>query len=134
MDLIKIFQRIAFFTFVISFLAEAPVVSTLHITGTWKTGSFFKFLAKFGFQKTNLKDRKSTQGYIYGNITSSHQNLTHFVTLAVLDRGYFLEFFGNSTVQQKNVACNLMFNKINKVAYDFNCNDEGQQVYSHIIN
>jgi len=103
------------------------MVSALHVTGKWRTGTFFKFVAKFGFQKTNLKDQKQTQGYIYGNITS-HQNLTHFITLAVLDRGYFLEYYGNSTVQQRSVACTSMFNKINKVAYDLQCNDEGQQV------
>jgi len=76
---------------------------------------------------SNLAYLHSFQGYIYGNITS-YQNSTHFVTLAVLDRGYFLEYYGNSTVQQRSLACISMFNKINKVAYDLQCNDEGQQV------
>ena len=100
--------------------------SSLHVSGSWKTSSFFHFLAKFGFQKTNLKDRSQTQGYIYGNITAQ-LNVTHYVTLAVLDRGYFLEYYGNSTVTQRAVACVSMFNKINSVAYDSQCNDGGSQ-------
>lgn len=64
---------------------ESHVVA-LHVLGKFNTGSFFKFLAKFGFQKTNLKDKSQTQGYIYGNITA-HQNISQLVSLTVLDRG-----------------------------------------------
>nr|CAG4646152.1 EOG090X03T7 [Macrothrix elegans] len=99
---------------------------SLHITGTWHTSDFFHFLAKFGFQKTNLKDRSQTQGYIYGNITSK-TNASHYVTLAVLDRGYFLEYYGNSTLSHKDLACTSMFKKIQTVAYDSGCNEEGPQ-------
>ena len=35
---------------------------------------FFLFLAKFGFQKTDIQDPNDTQGVIYGNISLS---LTH---------------------------------------------------------
>lgn len=100
--------------------------TALHVSGTWRTTDFFHFLAKFGFQKTNLKDKVETQGYIYGNITSN-QNASHYVTLAVLDRGFFLEYYGNSTVSQREKACMAMFHKINTVAYDAQCNDEGPQ-------
>ena len=100
---------------------------SLHVKGTWRTGlNFFKFLAKFGFQKTNLKDKERTQGYIYGNITS-RSNVTHIATLAVLDRGYFLEYYGNSTVSQQTQACLSMFHKINTVAYDSHCFDDGAE-------
>jgi len=112
--------------FAILWLVSAIEVDSLHVTGSWQTGTFFHFLAKFGFQKTNLKDRVQTQGYIYGNITA-HQNLTHFVTLAVLDRGYFLEYYGNSSIPQQELACTAMFKKINSVAYDSQCFDDGQQ-------
>lgn len=100
---------------------------SLHISGKWRTGTFFNFLAKFGFQKTNLKDQANTQGYIYGNITSTSSDLKKFVTLAVLDRGYFLEFYGNSSVTQHAAACTSMFNKVNNIAYDANCNDMGRE-------
>nr|CAG4640751.1 EOG090X03T7 [Eulimnadia texana] len=96
----------------------------LHVKGTWRTGSFFHFLAKFGFQQTNLKNRLDTQGYIYGNITSK-SNLTHLAALTVVDRGYFLDYYGNSTVQNREQACLSMFNKINTAAYDSQCYDEG---------
>ena len=104
----------------------ATETDSLHVKGTWRTGTFFHFLAKFGFQKTNLKDRVQTQGYIYGNVTAN-RNLTHFVTLAVLDRGYFLEYYGNSSIPHRESACTAMFKKINSVAYDSQCFDDGQQ-------
>ena len=35
---------------------------------------FFTFLAKFGFQKTEIRDPNNTQGLIYGNITVSSES------------------------------------------------------------
>lgn len=113
-------------SFLLLFLFNLPLALCLHLSGSWETTSFFHFLAKFGFQKTNLKDRSQTQGYIYGNITA-RSNVSHNVTLAVLDRGYFLEYYGNSSVSERNTACVSMFQKINNVAYDSQCNDEGSQ-------
>ena len=49
------------------------------------------------------------------------------VTLAVLDRGYFLGFYGNRTVFDKDRACQQMFKKISEVAYDPNCYEDGEQ-------
>ena len=101
-------------------------VESLHVKGTWRTTQFFHFLAKFGFQKTNLKNRVDTQGYIYGNVTS-RGNVTHLVTFAVLDRGFFLEYYGNSTLANRTAACTAMFRKVSTVAYDSQCFDNGQQ-------
>lgn len=41
--------------------------------------------------------------------------------------GYFLEYYGNSTVEEKDQACKKMFHKISNIAYDSVCNDEGPQ-------
>ena len=49
------------------------------------------------------------------------------MTLAVLDRGYFLEFYGNRSVFDKGKACEKMFNKISTVAYDSKCFSGGEQ-------
>ena len=38
--------------------------------------------------------------------------MSQTVTLAVLDRGYFLSFYGNRTVFDKGKACQQMFKKI----------------------
>ena len=114
----------------LTFLSFIPEnAHALHVHGKWQTGEFFHFVAKFGFQKTDMKDQDKTQGYIYGNITSATgQNLKNTkVTLAVLDRGYFLEYYGNSTVVQRDLACTSMFNKINPIAYDSQCNDVGTE-------
>lgn len=54
---------------------------------------FFKFLSKFGFSKTE-KSLETNYGYIFGNITSDY-NYKYPVTLAVLDRHHFLEFYSN---------------------------------------
>ena len=39
----------------------------IHLTGTWRTSEFFKFLCKFGIQKTDPGKLADTQGFIYGN-------------------------------------------------------------------
>ena len=49
------------------------------------------------------------------------------VTMAVLDRGYFLGFYGNRTVFDKSKACQQMFKKISEDAYDPDCYDDGEQ-------
>ena len=54
-------------------------IDCLHLSGTVDTSdSFFFFLAKFGFQKTEILDKGASQGYIFGNITvtSSAVNLS----------------------------------------------------------
>ena len=42
----------------------------LHLTGKFDPSKdFFLFLAKFGFQKTDIVNKMDSHGYIYGNIT-----------------------------------------------------------------
>lgn len=58
--------------------------------------NFFLFLNKFGFIKTDrIADQRATFGYIFGNVSASGAVQTGGVTLAVLDRHHFLEFYGN---------------------------------------
>ena len=49
------------------------------------------------------------------------------ITLAVLDRGYFLEYYGNRSVFDKGKACQKMFNKISSAAYDSACFSDGEE-------
>lgn len=96
-----------------------------HITGTFDTRDFFRFLIKFGFQKTDRHRQKDSYGYIFGNVTAR----TDFdvpITLAILDRGHFLEYYGNRTLTDKSAACAYMFNTLRKSSYDPDCNEEGQ--------
>ena len=45
-------------------------VGALRVQGKYDLGhDFFLFLAKFAFQKTEVRDPNNTQGFIYGNIT-----------------------------------------------------------------
>ncbi|CAH1389379.1 unnamed protein product [Nezara viridula] len=99
-------------------------VQSTHLQGTWDTSDFFMFLSKFGFQKTDLHREKETDGYIFGNITS-RSNTSYHGTLAVLNRDYFLEYYGNRFIFDKDKACAKMFNKLSTVAYDPYCYDEG---------
>jgi len=96
-----------------------------HITGTFDTREFFRFLIKFGFQKTDRHRQKDSYGYIFGNVTAR----TDFdvpITLAILDRSHFLEYYGNRTLADKSAACTYMFNTLKKSSYDPDCNEEGQ--------
>lgn len=101
----------------------------LRVMGSFDSDDFFIFLAKFGFQKTELSDKNGTQGFLFGNVTlkgSSELSDVH-MTLAVLDRGYFLEYYGNRSLFSKEKACSKMFDKISTIAYDADCHDEGTQ-------
>ena len=51
--------------------------NSLVIEGEWRSGdSQFLFLNKFGFQKTIPHEGPLSEGYIYGNITSMHQEVS----------------------------------------------------------
>ncbi|XP_075212644.1 integral membrane protein GPR180 isoform X2 [Lycorma delicatula] len=100
-------------------------VNCSHVTGTWNTKEFFKFLIKFGVQKTDLHYQKETLGYIFGNI-SMRTNFSHPGTFSVLDRSYFLEYYGNRSIINKEKACKNMFRKISTVAIDVPCRNESQ--------
>lgn len=103
---------------IILFVLRSDSVAPLRVCGTYKSSEFFSFLAKFGFQKTQVRDKNATQGFIFGNITAkvvprdadrsaANSSLpasspSHGVILAVLDRGYFLEFYGNRSLFDKH--------------------------------
>ncbi|XP_014259946.1 transmembrane protein 145 isoform X2 [Cimex lectularius] len=107
----------------IGLLIAVHEAAATHLQGTWNSEDFFLFLSKFGVQKTDLHYEKDTLGYIYGNVTT-RSNSSHTVTLAVLDRTYFLEYYGNRTLIDKEAACKRMFDKIGHVAYD-SCYEDG---------
>lgn len=86
------FWRSLIVVYLLSLLSSSLAVI---IEGQFDTSDFFLFLNKFGFLKTEkTSETKSSFGYIYGNITSSDDFHGH-LTLAVLDRHHFLEFYGN---------------------------------------
>ncbi|GFW24451.1 transmembrane protein [Trichonephila clavipes] len=109
----------------------------LHLTGRWNTGGFFKFLSKFGFQKTDSYDHINTLGFIYGNITSPGYVIgaKHKATFVVVDRQYFLDYYRqrNKYESNKDEACAAMFQKIDTVAYDRNCNENGTEDFLRSI-
>lgn len=98
-----------------------------HITGTFNTNEFFRFLNKFGFQQMDIHTQRDSYGYIFGNATS-RKNSSKQVTLAVLDRNLFLEYYGNRTIKNKNLACSMMFKNLNESSYDSECNVDGRDL------
>lgn len=114
MDLNILVWSVAYLSFLVVYS------DCIHIKGTWNTKDFFTFLVKFGVQKTDLHFKRDTLGYIFGNITLK-SNFKHNATLAVLDRAYFLEYYGNRTVVDKELACQKMFKKIKSVSFDSVC-------------
>lgn len=95
-----------------------------HLHGKWRTSGFFKFLSKFGLQKTDLHYEKETVGYIFGNVTTT-SNSSNYITLAVLNRAYFLEYYENRSLLDKEKACARMFNRISSVAFHPSCFKDG---------
>lgn len=52
--------------------------------------------------------QKDSFGYIYGNITSK-DDFDGSLTLVVLDKFNFLDFYSNRSVANKELACQKMF-------------------------
>lgn len=103
--------------------------SSTHITGRFNPGrEFFKFLVKFGFQKTERNSLRDTYGYIYGNITATGY-LPVNLTFAVLDGNRFLDFYGNHTIPNREIACQRMFSQLDSLAYSSDCNPEAKGDY-----
>ena len=70
-------RRTFLFAIVLTLSVFSSSSDALHIQGTFNPKEeFFHFLAKFGFQKTELRRRDDSQGFIYGNITLLRKNET----------------------------------------------------------
>lgn len=102
-----------------------------HLQGTFRTNDFFKFLIKFGFQKTDRHHKEETHGYIFGNITSK-RTLPHPVIFSVLPKPYFLEYYQNRLTYDKSAACKYMFDKLSTKAFDAKCNPDGKDYLRRI--
>lgn len=102
--------------------------SSAHISGTFRMNEFFKFVVKFGFQKTERHSQRDSFGYIFGNITSK-DSFPVPITFAVLDKNSFLEYYGNRSVLNKDVACRRMFERLDTFTYDQTCNQQAKADY-----
>ena len=101
--------------------------SGTRLQGRFNPGQeFFKFLIKFGFQKTERTSLRDSYGYIYGNITSTGPPLPVNLTFAVLDTGRFMSYYRNHTLANKDLACQMMFSQLNSMAYSSECNPEAK--------
>ncbi|XP_013101477.1 integral membrane protein GPR180 [Stomoxys calcitrans] len=99
-----------------------------RLQGSFDTQDFFKFLVKFGFQKAESHRPQDSFGYIYGNITS-HRDFHQPVTLAVLDKSTFVDFYHNRSlsIYGRELACQHMFKNVQLLAYDVDCNPHGKR-------
>ncbi|CAG9578901.1 unnamed protein product [Danaus chrysippus] len=116
---------------ILTFSSLFILVSPTHIKGEFTTDTFFKFLVKFGFQKTDLHFHKETYGYIFGNLTSK-ETFKYPITFAVLDRPHFLHYYKSRDIFDKEVACQVMFQHLNGSAYHPKCNAYGQDLFRRI--
>lgn len=104
------------------------MVAATHVEGFFDTQDFFKFIIKFGFQKAELHRPQDSFGYIYGNITST-QDFHQPVTLVVLDKSTFVDFYNNRSlsIYARELACQHMFQRVQLLAYDVDCNAHGKR-------
>jgi hypothetical protein len=109
------------------FILLIQYATSLHLTGTFKTKDFFKFLTRFGFQSTDIHNIDSTQGYIYGNITltTSTTSTLPLLALTILEKSDFLDYYKKTIIKPRDYACSIMFEKLNKQSYDSTCNPNG---------
>lgn len=117
---------------VVGLLGGSQPSEGAHLRGTFTVDQFFRFLIKFGFQKTEKHSQQNTEsdtfGYIYGNVTS-RVNFSVPVTLAVLDKHNFLEYYANRNTFDQDVACQRMFENLDKVAFNSKCNKGAEADY-----
>jgi len=108
-------------------LHAAPANST-HISGEFHTADFFQFLIKFGFQKADPPTLRTGEsyGYIYGNVTSQDKYSAP-VTLVVLDKATFIDFYSNRSYLNRELACSRMFSRLQRIVYDPDCNPQGKR-------
>lgn len=116
---------------ILVFYSIFAITSCTHIKGEFSTDEFFKFLVKFGFQKTDIHYQKETYGYIFGNITSKQQ-LKYPITFAVLDRRHFIHYYKSRDIPDKELGCQVMFQNLNSSAYHPKCNAYGQDLFRRI--
>lgn len=116
-------------------------VDCLRVRGSYSSREFFKFVAKFGFQRTSNDDRIRTRGYIFGNIslTASQQKKGIYSDpstqpkLVVLDGQYMVDVLSNFRIRPQRLACEQMMNRVSSVAWDAECNANGVQDLSRSV-
>jgi len=110
------------------FSLHAAPASCTHISGEFHTADFFQFLIKFGFQKADPPTPRSVEsyGYIYGNVTSQDKYSAP-VTLVVLDKSTFIDFYSNRSYRNRETACSRMFSRLQRIVYDPDCNPQGKR-------
>ncbi|KAL5286427.1 hypothetical protein ACFFRR_007824 [Megaselia abdita] len=115
------------------FLLKTSICDTARIQGQFQTDDFFKFIMKFGFQRieshsASPREDSLGMGYIFGNITSKY-NFTESVTLAVLDKRNFENYYRAQHNFPKDVACQKMFSRLKAIAYESQCFPHGRKDY-----
>lgn len=121
-------QSIRYLLFILLFFQLTVFNQSAHLSGTFRTNDFFKFIVKFGFQKTERHPQKDlclSCGYVFGNITS-RDSFPVPVTLAVLEQSEFLEYYGNRTILNRDLACRRMFERLDSFVYDKTCNNQAK--------
>lgn len=121
--------RLLLHLLLIILLSGHLLVQATHLQGSFDTQDFFKFILKFGFQKAELHRPQDSFGYIYGNITTASQDFHQPVTLVVLDKSTFVDFYNNRSLSifDRELACRHMFQRVQLLAYDVDCNAHGKR-------
>lgn len=120
------YKKLHNYCFLTIFLLNS--INATHLKGSFHPRQFFKFLVKFGFQKTEKHSQKESYGYIYGNITSDY-NFSVPLEFVVLDKDKFLGYYGNRTIVDREEACQKMFGGFDDIEYDKSCRPTGKGDY-----
>ncbi|KER29365.1 hypothetical protein T265_04018 [Opisthorchis viverrini] len=122
-------------------------LAALHLQGSWKPSQRYRFLTKFGFQRTQVDELEATRGYVYGSVKLSEEqagaNVSNLATLVLVDSEFILDLYGNATEpvwlqntsgitrdqlawMVENERCRRMFSKIDAIAWHKTCAPNGQ--------
>lgn len=103
----------------ITIILPRPSVS-LSVTGLWSPASdFLKVVGRFGFLKSDVHHKDTTDGYIFGNVTSTFRSdESRKATLLLIDRNTFIRIIGGKKLDKSSLTCDSIFSVIDEFAYD----------------
>ena len=104
--------------------------SSLTVNGLWSPSSdFVKVIGRFGFLKSDVHHKDITDGYIFGNVTSTFRSdESKKATLLLIDRSTFIKIYGGKKKSDtSSLTCEKIFSVIDEVAYDKKCKDTKTQ-------
>lgn len=106
-------------------IVDLQLIRSIHLTGTWDNAQLFTIIAKFGFQQSDPVDKDHTLGFIYGNITSTHNIIDTSRILMAIYPQHRIETLLTAT-NANDANCSTILDETKRLAFESRCFKAGQ--------